>query len=52
MQDMLQNKTQVETVNFRQNIILSDDDFEIRSKISRVGSSEVIVARYCSELQF
>ena len=34
---MLQNKTQVETVNFRLYfkviIILSDDDFEIKSKI-------------------
>ena len=45
MQDMLQDKTQVETVNFRLyfkviirqdddvRIILSDDDFEIKSKI-------------------
>jgi hypothetical protein len=29
---MIQNKTHVETVNFRQ-IILSEDDFEIKSKI-------------------
>ena len=33
MQDMLQNKTQVETVIIQQHIILSDDDFEIKSKI-------------------
>ena len=30
---MLQNKRQVETVNFRLYFILSDDDFEIKSKI-------------------
>ena len=37
MQDMLQNKTQVETVNFRLyfKVIIrqNDDDFEIKSKI-------------------